>query len=294
MSFIFRSSIRIMQCSRRMLNNLAKNENIENFQPSRIRKANSLRYIVESDLTINEKLKNKQNIEDSQWILTRENLIKNFRLSETNVDSQIFDICSYYDRLDEAANYFKFLERNNYQLNLNIIGNYFRTFYNKNTPLTPHEEEDICKIYDDLRKKYPLLDGMTASSCIYALSLTKRWKESLELLDMIKIASRPGVWVMRSIICAAFKNKEPLLGWKMMQESITNGPLDHSIYMDYAEYYQKNLKGDQLKNEIEKMFNFWREHYVLPPKFVIKKYVEICDTLGYDANFTSVSRKRNE
>lgn len=291
MSFIFRSSARLVQCSNRMMHSLAKFDSVENLQITKSRKANSFRYILNSDLEIAEKLKNNEKIEDSQWIAARESLIKNCRSTETFVDSQIFDICTHFERQDEAAKYFKFLQRNNYKLNLNLIGNYFKTFYGRKTPLTHEEEEEIYRLYDDLRKKYPLLDGLTCSSCILALSLTKRWKESFELLEMMKIAARPGVMVMRSVICAAFLNKEPLLGWKMMNEAIQHNPLDHNVYLDFISYYKKNIEGDALKIEVEKMFGFWREHQVLLPEHVIKEYLEVYESFGHEATFTSVSKK---
>lgn len=289
MNFFFRSSVRLIQSSNRKLHNLA--ESSESLQTFTSRKSNKLRFIVNSDLEINEKLKNNEKIDDNHWTLARERLLKNFKTTEASVDSQIFDICSYFRRKDEAVNYFKFLERNNYQLNLNTIGDYFKTFSSHNEPLTPEEEEKICKMYDDLRKKYPLLDGMTAGSCIHALSLTKRWKECLELLDMLKIASSPGVSVLKSIICAAFKNEEPLLGWKIMEEGISKDPLDHYVYVSYIDYCQKHFKDTKLKNEIEKMFNFWREHKVLLPEHVIKNYVETYEQCGYKATFTSILKK---
>ncbi|XP_001603527.1 mitochondrial ribonuclease P catalytic subunit [Nasonia vitripennis] len=293
MGLFIRSSTCMLQCAKRMLStNVAMSSVIANpVNPRRINNQHVFNAIVESDSLIIKKMKSNEIMQDEQWAAARKDLLETYNLTETNVDSKIYDLCQYYNRLDEAMHYFHFLERNNYKIPLIIAGEYLRMFYTRNETVTAEEEEEICRVYDNLRKKYPLLDAKTCSSCILALSLTKRWKETLELLEMMKITSNPGQSVMSAIISAAFRNQEVPMGWTIMTEVTERYPLEPRVYKDYLTHCLNKVDKSKLHEEIEKMFLFWGQHDIKPTEEVIMKYTNLYESFGYTAKPTTISKR---
>lgn len=293
MGLFIRPSRCMLQCAKRMLSSHATMASVKvnTIDPKKINNHYIFSAIIESDWLINKKMKSGEIMEDDQWTAVRKDLLETYNLTETNVDSRIYDICQHYNRVDEAVRYFQFLERNNYQIPLSIAGDYLRIFYTRNKPITTEEEEEICRVYDDLRKKYPLLDGKTCSDCILAISLTKKWKDTLELLDMMKITSNPGVNVMSAIISAAFRNDEVAMGWKIMTEATERYPLDSRVYKEYLGHCKKKVDKSKLQEEVEKMFYFWGEHDIKPSEEVVREYMDLYQSFGYTAKSTTISKR---
>lgn len=257
-----------------------------------VRKTNSIYAVVDSDSPVNKILQSTEPIEDKQWATVRQELMQNFQSNEDNVDSSVYDLCHHYKNLDKILDYFKFLQTNNHKLTLSVIGRYFKTLYDRHKPITAEQEEEIIRLYDDLREKYPLLDGKTCTECIFVLSLTKRWKDTFELLDMLKLTVPPTCSVVGAIIVAAFRNDQPEVGWKVINDSIAaQVVLHHMVYTAYLEYCQKNFKDDALEREMEKMVLVWRENFVQPAEHVICHYINVYESLGYSPKFTSVSKQ---
>lgn len=78
--------------------------------------------------------------------------------------------------------------------------------------------------YNELRKSYKVLDSLTCENVIYALSLTRNWRECLKLLQETKIASNPGAGAYSVIASSAFKNGEHELGWILLNEAVNGIP----------------------------------------------------------------------
>lgn len=67
------------------------------------------------------------------------------------------------------------------------------------------------------------MDSITSESALLALSLTKNWRESLKLVDEIKYTCAvPNATAYSALVAGAFRNNEPKLAWKFMNEAIGN------------------------------------------------------------------------
>lgn len=75
--------------------------------------------------------------------------------------------------------------------------------------------------YAELKKLCPLFDSSTGENVILGLSLTKEWKETLNILDMLKLSCFPSTIVYSAIARAAFLNNEDKIGWELLNETIS-------------------------------------------------------------------------
>lgn len=75
--------------------------------------------------------------------------------------------------------------------------------------------------YSDIRKTHDVLDSITCENALIALSLTKNWKETMKLLDEIKCTCAiPSGISYSALVSAAFRNNQPKLAWKFLNETI--------------------------------------------------------------------------
>ncbi|XP_014208043.1 mitochondrial ribonuclease P protein 3 [Copidosoma floridanum] len=291
MKLLIRTSVFVMQCTKRRFSNapLQSATGIENTK--RLKNRFIIKYFTQSDSSINETLRDQHSvIKDKHWKEMRAELLNNFELTDFSVDAQLIELVNFYKRPEAVLDYIKFLKKNDYDINLNLINKYFKSYYSRKKPLTPEEEEEIFKLYDDIRKKYHLLDATTCESCILALSLTQRWKESIELLDIIKFSSSPGLLVYTAIISAAFKNNEHDIGMMYLNLTMPKSPIHPDSLLAYLDYCQRNLKGHKLQQSLEKMFLFWREHSLIPIQSVVQAYCNVYESFQHIANTAVVAR----
>ncbi|XP_058803655.1 mitochondrial ribonuclease P catalytic subunit [Phymastichus coffea] len=283
----------LVQCARRMC---TKSElNTVRTEYNYKKKAFNIGHLVTTDMYINKKLANDESVEDNQWGKVRKELLQKFEhLNEINVDSQVYDICSYYKRLDQSINYYEFLERNEYPLNLSTMTTYLKLMNQKQknslTPLTKEEEKNIIKVYKKIRKEYELLDPRSASFCIAGLSLTSEWEECFKLLEMIKFIQTPTTTEMSAIIAAALRNDRGDMALKMIDEFLINQPLSPFVYVEYLDYCKRNFKRNKLVKEIEKIFFSWQKYTIVPQESVILAYEEFFKSIGYTTKKTSITK----
>ncbi|KAF2902542.1 hypothetical protein ILUMI_03642 [Ignelater luminosus] len=86
--------------------------------------------------------------------------------------------------------------------------------------------------------------------------------ECLKLLEEIKISSDPGAGAYSAIASSAFTNGENELGWKLLNEAISDknrSPLPRS-YLSYLEQCEKISSVAAFVVEVEKLFEFFKQH----------------------------------
>ncbi|XP_015594051.1 mitochondrial ribonuclease P catalytic subunit [Cephus cinctus] len=243
-----------------------------------------------NDITILQSVfNNKDKIPGEQWKHVRESVLLHHNVNESNIDVAIMNLCKRYGNMDQMSSYIDFLKTNNFDVNLCIIVKYLEQYTLKEN-LTESEKKEICDIYDSIREKYPLLDCITAENCISALCLTKRWQESEELLEMIKLTTEPHAKPYSAIIAAAFNNNNPKVGWKYFHEvSLNLKPQTHS-YLAYINYCIRNFKDvKELKHEFSKLFYFWGNNYIIVPQSIATALMDTGQKLNWKGSYTSMN-----
>ncbi|XP_043284582.1 mitochondrial ribonuclease P catalytic subunit isoform X2 [Venturia canescens] len=133
-----------------------------------------------------------------------------------------------------------------------------------------------------------VLDASTAEYCILGISKTHRWKEALELCEMIKLSCSPRTQSFSAIISAAFRNNEPEIAWTYLEDAFSRIHPEHHVFIAHTEYCKRNFKGEELEKELEKMFLIWSKYDYRPFVDIVQAYEEIFKTLGWIIERTSI------
>ncbi|XP_012256133.2 mitochondrial ribonuclease P catalytic subunit [Athalia rosae] len=233
-------------------------------------------------------------VDCKQWSKFREDLLKPpLAVKEIALDSTILQYCISSNDLPLGKSYQKYLRESESNPSLGFVGKYFQLLYNNMHHLTHDDKKDILTMYDNLRVAHPLLDASTAECCILGLSLTERWKESFELLEMLKVSCTGSVACYSAIAQAAFYNSCPEIGWKYLNEMVTleRNPKS-AVYITYVDYCTRTFTDrDVCVAEIGKLFNFFAEHSLAPFKDAID-YIQVTfKKLGWTGVPTVVDKK---
>lgn len=247
------------------------------------------------ELIINKLLNVESNIADDKWSLIRKELFdSSAAINEANIDCVIIDTCRESDNPNLALNYVQHLIRNeNKNLNIATVGKYFKALYDSQKVLDSQEIEEIYRLYDEVRTKYPVVDAITAEYLILGLSLTERWKESVELLDMITMTSTSRSASYSSIISAAFDHDEFKFGWELLSQMFPRLSPSKRAYNSFLKYCTRTSNNSrELEYVINKLFELWKANDVLAPLDVITSIIDLLVSTGeWAARKTSIGKE---
>lgn len=188
------------------------------------------------------------------WNSVRSDLITSERfLKPANINGIVVDFCLRETRLDIAKSYFDYLKNNSIEVNDGCIGKILSVYYSHYSKMqqnpTPEDEAEIISFSFALMKKHQLMDLILAGNIIRALSLTKEWLKSIELLEQIKVTELPSVGVYSSIISKALDEDSLDVAWKLMNEVFEKKSMPSMhIFVKYLKKFRNNVE------ETEKLF----------------------------------------
>lgn len=177
---------------------------------------------------------------ESEWSEIRKSILDERRFTSTNVDSTVLGLCR---DLATGKAYVEFLRSKGIALNLAIVGKLLRLYriQTGSGTLTQADQQEIVKIYEDLRAANPVLDGNTCEHLIVALTLTDQWRQSFELLDMIKLAGVPDSLTYSYLIERCFQEGDIETGWRMLEEQAANKRLPNDeVFLAWLGHCRKD------------------------------------------------------
>lgn len=248
--------------------------------------------ILEKNLEVINLLKSKKPLTTNDWLKARDELFELEIINEKNVDATISNLCFSFENNDAFISYVQFLKSNNYEINLYVSGIYASKLSAKHC-LSKSEKQEICDLYDAVRKKHPVLDGDSCVHFIHGLCATDRWEESTELLDVLLILNRKATSPITRIIKTGFDNNNPEFGWKYFTFATDNEfALQPSAFSSYLEYCLRTFKDKRLLEEnLLKIFKFCMDKEVLLNKVSLDDYLPIFQSLGYTYSDATISVK---
>lgn len=219
----------------------------------------------------------------TEWHKLREQLITNSKnIHINNVDAIILGQCNNTEDLPIAKHYISFLEQQSIQPNHATLGKLLKIYYTsgKANKLSEEDEKDIIQIYKKIRGERDALDAVTCENLIHGLLATSYWRDSLDIVKMIKLSSTPSIHVYSSIISKAFVSNEIELGWKFLEEMIeAKKQPTCEVFISYIQYCSLNTSA-YIAN-IEKLFAFLEKHEILISQVVIEKLKESLKIKNY-------------
>ncbi|KFB37460.1 AGAP001968-PA-like protein [Anopheles sinensis] len=199
-----------------------------------------------------------------EWEDIRSTILNERRFNDTNVDSVVLGLCP---NLSIGKSYVGYMQEKGLGTNLAIVGKLLRLYRLTEDRLTDQDEADIWRMYSELREQNSVLDANTCEHAINALTLTKHWRHSLELLDMIKIIGTPDSTSYNCIATKAFLSGEETLGWAMLKEMCDNKRLPNDeTFLSWLEYSRRD--GQPFAKNVEKMLQFTNENSVFLSKHI--------------------------
>uniref|UniRef100_A0A1B0FKU0 PRORP domain-containing protein n=1 Tax=Glossina morsitans morsitans TaxID=37546 RepID=A0A1B0FKU0_GLOMM len=170
-------------------------------------------------------LENRKALEPKEWCNVKQTLKSEFKhINDDNIDAIIIGACQS-EQLDLAKNYIDFITHSGRQPNDATLGYLLRIYnakYHSNgsspESLSDGDQADVLNIWKILTKKHKILDSTLCENLIAGLITTRRWREGLELLDMIKITRTPSIFAYTEFIVKAFSMKDSSLGWSLFEE----------------------------------------------------------------------------
>ncbi|XP_033207094.1 mitochondrial ribonuclease P catalytic subunit isoform X2 [Belonocnema kinseyi] len=251
-----------------------------------------LERILNSDVNLVSLLDSQKALTQEDWKKGREELLEFDFLNGKNIDAAVANLCFTLNNTNAFISYIHFLKNNNYEINLYMAGKYVFIFRAKKSMITDSEKQEICAMYDFVRKKYPILDAESCERFIYGLCLTDRWEESIQLLDMMKMSTKINPSPLTVIISTAFSRGKAGIGWKYMnlayEENILILPEAYSSYLQYCLNTFKSKK--ELEINMLKMFEFLKETEKILGDRILNDYLHAFKELGYTYTQTSISR----
>ncbi|XP_034946671.1 mitochondrial ribonuclease P catalytic subunit [Chelonus insularis] len=236
-----------------------------------------------NQLTLNRLLENNEQIDGKKWSTVREEVLTTVStVNEFNVDNIIINRCCEANKQFLALNYISYLvDERKQDLNIASIVKYFILLSNYKQTLDSEDVKRIFQFYDDIRKKYDVLDSKTAEGCILALSLTNRWKEAINIFEESRKLGNFSTIAYTSIITAAFNNNEPEIAWRYLEQTRPDQRPQKKVYVAYIQFCQRHYHTfDESKEAIEKMFDFWVRHDIYPHVTIIMAFMQYLSNTG--------------
>lgn len=216
--------------------------------------------------------RNRTELTTNDWQTVTEILIKNYKhINTNNVDAVIVGVCSDAEHLSLAKSYIRHLEGNGKQPNEATLGKLLKVYnaaYHARggtaDALAKEEQEEILEIYKRMRSKHDILDSLSCENLICGLVATEKWKDGLDLLEMMKISSNaPSLPAYTEIIIKAFATNNLSLGWQLMNQMIEQRKLPKcEIFITLLDTILKHHVKD-FHTEVENIFKFLETHDIL-------------------------------
>ncbi|KAL9881105.1 mitochondrial ribonuclease P catalytic subunit [Glossina fuscipes] len=217
-------------------------------------------------------LQNRTELEPKEWRNIKQTLKSEFKhINDDNIDATILGACQS-EQLELAKNYIDFIAHSGGQPNDATLGYLLRIYnakYHSNggspESLSDGDQADVLNIWGILTERHKILDSTLCENLIAGLVTTRKWREGLELLNMIKITKRPSIFAYTEFIVKAFSMKDLSLGWSLfgeMMETIDDSRQpDCKIFLTYLNAVSDGVQ--DVTSGLEKMLQTLQKYDLL-------------------------------
>ncbi|XP_023298776.2 mitochondrial ribonuclease P catalytic subunit [Lucilia cuprina] len=224
--------------------------------------------------------RNRTELTKQDWQNVTEILIKNYKhINTNNVDAVIVGVCSDSEHLSLAKSYIKHIQNIGKQPNEATLGKLLRVYnnvYHVRGALDQEEQAEILEIYNRMRAKHEILDSLSCENLICGLVATEKWREGLELLEMMKVSSNaPSLPAYTEMIIKAFATNDLSLGWQLLHQMLEQRkqPKCEIFITLLNTLLQQHFKDFQM--ELEKLLTFLETHDIVITQKVVETLQDV-------------------
>lgn len=238
---------------------------------------------------ITDHIKNRGTVTEEEINLIKQE-IKRFgnRVNDDNFDAIFLEICEKENAFKVGKDFFNMLYTGK-KCNIATIGKFFRLCYACSNECTEEEKSLLVGLSDSLFKEYPIFDSRTCENLLLGLSLTKKWKEGLKLLEMCSLSNTPSSKMYSALVASAFRNNERDLAFSVLEELVRN---NKQLEIDaYTTWLESSTSKEAACREILGFF----ERYNLHPNIEVGDWMlntyKKANTSGTHSKFTTVQNR---
>ncbi|XP_058448008.1 mitochondrial ribonuclease P catalytic subunit [Malaya genurostris] len=224
----------------------------------------------------------------SEWSEIRKSILDERYFTATNVDSTVLGLCG---SLDSGKSYLEYLRTKGVNMNFAMINRLLRLYRIQGCDtgqLSEQDQQDIFKLYSDIRKDTTVLDATTCEHLIGALTLTDHWRLSFELLDMIKLTGIPDSSTYSFLIRKCFLSGDSETGWKLLKEQSDNKRLPNDdVFLAWLDYSISNNRS--IASDVVKMLSFTKDASIFLSKRVGTALKQLDSKTGITASDARVT-----
>ncbi|TMW47890.1 hypothetical protein DOY81_007040 [Sarcophaga bullata] len=245
--------------------------------------------------------RNRTELNNSDWKTVTDILINKYKhINKNNVDAVIVGVCNDSEQLLLAKTYIKHLLENGRQPNEATLGKLLRVYnaaYHSRggtqDALTREEQEEVLEICTKIRNKHDILDSFSCENLIHGLTTTDKWRDGLDLLEMMKITNNtPTLPAYTELAIKAFAENDLSLGWLLLQQMLEHRKQPKcEIFLALLKTIQNN-HFENFLTEFEKLLILLETHEIVITEKVVNALVDISQKHPNLMNITRTNLKR--
>uniref|UniRef100_A0A0A9WNQ5 ribonuclease P n=2 Tax=Lygus hesperus TaxID=30085 RepID=A0A0A9WNQ5_LYGHE len=216
-------------------------------------------------------------------LLKKQVLNAGVTLNKFTFDAHFIGICSELGAFELGRDYFRALHSKG-NAGVGAVSRYFTMCHAFPDKVGPSEQEFMLKVYDELLKKYDILDVSTCEGVALGIGLTERWRSEIpRLLDMIKhsgMSPSPTLWV--TAVESAFHHRDHKLAWEYMDAYANSGKTI------LPKLYEIVLKQ---KNILPQLLRWLERHGIILTVESAEVFMRLAPSHGAKTKSSLVSRK---
>lgn len=147
----------------------------------------------------------------------------------------------------------------------------------------------LCRC-ENIRKEFPDVDVATGGRLIQGLVVTKEWRQSLVIMDSLKLVDNPPLCAYTAIMKRALQEEDEELYWKLANDMVLHlNVLSNEIFTSYFAFCEK--KFDTFNENINKILTFVGDNEILLPLDVVNQLQNVFQKFGFTSRTTVFSDK---
>ena len=245
--------------------------------------------------------RNRTELTNTEWETVTDILINKYKhINKNNVDAVIVGVCNDSEQLMLAKSYTKHLLDNGRQPNdatlLKLLRVYNAAYHARGgtqDALTREEQDEVLEICTKIRNKHDILDSFSCENLVYGLTTTDKWRDGLDLLEMMKITNNtPTLPAYTELAIKAFVENDLSLGWLLLQQMLEHRKQPKcEIFLALLNTIQKKHFENFLP-EFEKLLTLLETYEIVITEKVVNALINISQNHPNLMNMTRTNLKR--